>query len=594
VADTLSLMKRIVLMTTLAAAILLGVAAPASASVDDFSFTSFDGQYSLDRDSAGRSELSVVETLVAVFPATDQNHGIRRQLVDTYDGHPTDLAVTSVTDENGTPRSYSTESNDGFLDVTIRDGSFVHGTQTYVIRYTQHNVTRFFADTNADEFYWDTNGTGWAQGFGTVTASVHLAPSLIPKQTGKADAASGTEGADGPANVSATDDGYTFSATDLAPGENLSFAIGFAPGTFTARDSGFFAAPWPLAGLLGALAAAGAAIGAVVLRRTALRDAPGRGIIVPEYLPPREASLLLSSIVAGKTAKATSAQILDLAVSGKLRVLEVEGSAFSRKPGYALEYLTDEGSNADEREFLHAIFGFELTPGEQRSLKKPDQRAIKRIAALLKRVKADATAAGYRRPLPSGRILAVVGAVFVGGFVAVIFGALSLGDAVGGALPGIYIGIAAAAFVAVISAVSHVPLDQRGTDLREYLNGLEAYIDLAEEDRLRFLQSPTGAERTPVKTDDRSQVVKLNERLLPYAVLFGNEKQWAKELGRYYEELGEQPSWYAGRGAFNAAFFASGIGSVSVSASSAYSASGGSGGGASSGGGGGGGGGGGV
>lgn len=582
-------------MTVLAAAILLGAAAPASASVNDFSFTSFDGQYSLDRDSGGRSELSVVETLVAVFPSTDQNHGIRRELVDSYDGHPTDLSVTSVTDENGTPRSFTTETNGGFLDVTIRDDSFVHGTQTYVIRYTQHNVTRFFADTKSDEFYWDTNGTGWAQPFGTVTATVHLVPSLVSKLTGKADAASGLEGANGPAKVARTDDGYTFSATALAAGENLSFAIGFERGTFTARDSSFFAAPWPLLALLGALAVAAAAVGAFVLRATALRDAPGRGIIIPEYLPPRDVPLLLSSIIGRKTAKATSAQILDLAVTGRLRVLEVEGSGFSRKPGYALEYVTDDGTNADEAEFLHALFGFELTPGEQRTLKKPDQRAIKRITALVKRVKTDATVAGYRRALPAGRIFGIAVAALVGAFAAVVFGALSIGDAVGGPAPGVFIGIGCLGVVVVTIALSHVPLERRGTELLEYLKGLEMYISLAEEDRLRYLQSPQGAERVPVKTDDKSQVVKLNERLLPYAVLFGNEKKWAQELGRYYEELGEQPSWYAGRGAFNAAFFASSIGSVSVSASSAYSASGGgSGGGAASGGGGGGGGGGGV
>jgi hypothetical protein len=90
-------------------------------------------------------------------------------------------------------------------------------------------------------------------------------------------------------------------------------------------------------------------------------------------------------------------------------------------------------------------------------------------------------------------------------------------------------------------------------------------------------------------------VVKLNEKLLPYAVLFGHEKEWAEELGRYYEELGQQPTWYAGHGAFNAGLFASSIGSMAASTASAYSSSsGGSSGGASSGGGGGGGGGGGV
>lgn len=332
-----------------------------------------------------------------------------------------------------------------------------------------------------------------------------------------------------------------------------------------------------------------------MLRATRLRDAVGRGVIIPEYLPPRGIPLLLSSVIGGRTAKATPAQILDLAVSGKLRVLEVEGSGFSRKPAYALEYVTDDGADADETEFLHAIFGFELTPGERRTLKRPDQRAVQRITTLMKRVRTDATAEGYRRRLPAGRMFLIATAAVIASAVSAVFGALSIGDAVGGVLPGLCIALGILGLVPVIIALSHVPLEPRGAELREYLKGLEMYIALAEQERLRYLQSPQGAERLPVNTDDRAQLVKLNERLLPYAVLFGNEKKWAQELGRYYEELGQQPSWYGGRGAFNAALFANSIGSVSVSASSAYSASGGgSGGSASSGGGGGGGGGGGV
>jgi uncharacterized membrane protein YgcG len=588
-------MKRLITTALLATAILFGVAAPASAGVDDFSFSSFDGQYSLGRDSAGRSVLTVVETLVAVFPETDQNHGIRRQLVDTFDGHPTDLKVKSVTDGDGKPRGFTTESNNGLLDLTIASDSFVHGSQTYVISYTQHNVTGYFADTNADEFYWDTNGTGWAQPFGKVTASVRLEPSLVPRLTGKADAASGAQGAGGPATVARTEDGFAFGATNLEPRQNLSFAIGFAPGTFTPRDSGFFAAPWPTLSLVGALAAIAAAIGAIVLRLTRLRDAPGRGIIIPEYLPPKGVPLLLSSIIAGKTAKANPAQILDLAVSGRLRVLEVEATGLRSKPGFALEFVTAEGANPDETEFLHALFGDVLTPGEQRTLKKPDQRAVKRITALMRRVRSDAAADGYRRKLPVARMLLVVAASAVAGAITVIFAALALGDAVGGILPAVFIGAGVLGFLATVIAISHVPLDPRGAELREYLKGLDAYISLAEADRLRYLQSPQGAERAAIATDDTAQVVRLNERLLPYAVLFGNEKEWARELGRYYEELGEQPTWYAGHSAFNAALFASSIGAVSVSTSSAYSSSsGGSGGGAVSGGGGGGGGGGGV
>jgi uncharacterized membrane protein len=108
-----------------------------------------------------------------------------------------------------------------------------------------------------------------------------------------------------------------------------------------------------------------------------------------------------------------------------------------------------------------------------------------------------------------------------------------------------------------------------------------------------MLQSPQGAERVPVDTTDPRVMLRLYESLLPYAVVFGQEKQWAKELAVLYGE-GNSPAWYSGSsGSFNAAAFSAGIGSLSTSASSS-SSSGGSGGGGSAGGGGGGGGGGGV
>ena len=138
-------------------------------------------------------------------------------------------------------------------------------------------------------------------------------------------------------------------------------------------------------------------------------------------------------------------------------------------------------------------------------------------------------------------------------------------------------------------------LTDEGLALRRYLAGLKMYIGVAEAERLQMLQSPEGAEKVKVDASDEKQLVKLYERVLPYAVLFGQEKEWSKQLGKYYEQVGEQPDWYNGQGAFNAAAFAAGMNSLSstVSSASDYSStSGGSTGGGFAGGGGGGGGGG--
>ncbi|MEO6116835.1 MAG: DUF2207 domain-containing protein, partial [Pseudolysinimonas sp.] len=146
-----------------------------AADTSAFTFDSFDAAYRLGLNPDKHSTLNTVETLVAEFPTFDQNRGIIRAIPVSYDGHPTQIKVLSVTDENGTKRSYDTaldSNDDSFYDVTIAvpKGQYVHGKQTYVITYTQQDVTKYFADTNDDEFYWDVNGTGWEQPFGEVSA----------------------------------------------------------------------------------------------------------------------------------------------------------------------------------------------------------------------------------------------------------------------------------------------------------------------------------------------------------------------------------------------------------------------------------------
>ena len=152
------------------------------------------------------------------------------------------------------------------------------------------------------------------------------------------------------------------------------------------------------------------------------------------------------------------------------------------------------------------------------------------------------------------------------------------------------------------SMVSRSRLTDEGVALTRYMYGLRSYMQLAEAERIRFLQSPEQAERVGnIDTDNPATIVKLYERLLPYAALFGMEKGWMQQLAKWYETTGESPTWSSGI-VYNAAFIssmnqfmttdmASGI-SGSVSTYSSSSSGGSSGGGFSGGGAGGGGGGG--
>jgi uncharacterized membrane protein len=141
---------------------------------------------------------------------------------------------------------------------------------------------------------------------------------------------------------------------------------------------------------------------------------------------------------------------------------------------------------------------------------------------------------------------------------------------------------------------------EAGVRAHDDLLGLKDYIKLAEADRLKFLQSPQGAEKITDKDafnpNNPAQKVKLFEKLLPYAMLFGLEKDWAKQFNDIYTT---PPDWYQGGSwsAFNAGYLAgslSDFNSASMQSFSSPSSSSGSGfsGGAAGGGGGGGGGGG--
>ncbi len=84
----------------------------------------------------------------------------------------------------------------------------------------------------------------------------------------------------------------------------------------------------------------------------------------------------------------------------------------------------------------------------------------------------------------------------------------------------------------------------------DHLLGLRDYMQLAEADRIRYLQSPDGAERVDV--DDQTQLVKLYERLLPYAVIFGIEEDWAKELTVKAVAANVPVVWWTGSNDFTA------------------------------------------
>jgi uncharacterized membrane protein YgcG len=596
----------------------------AGSGVDDFEFASFDAVYELSRDDSGRSALHTVETLVAVFPDYDQNRGIRRALVTDYKGHSTSIDIVSVTDGNGVPRPFEVTGDGEFTMVTIAvpQGQYVYGEQTYVIEYTQSDVTSTETDladgVTRDEFYWDTNGTGWAQPFGEVSATVRVHADLVPALTGEAKCYYGYDGTSDQCTIKSDDDGE-FSATvrDLFAYQNMTLVVSFTPGTFSGAPFWTYVPILPLIAL--ALVLFGL-IFAVVVRFVFWRDAPGRGIVIAQYEPPAGLSMMLAANIVGKPKKGMAATIVDLAVQKNLRIIEHD-QGWSKV--FGVQKLSSADLAPDEQRVMGALFSvnpFSMggvlpglknllslggsTPppqadsaGEVRWLTKGDTVLGQQVVALTKSIEREAEAGGLRRK-PSWRpMLIVVGSM-------VLAGILLIGQAVFGGESEIsiatsVIGLNAVPWIAIFAAgllARRRPLTTKGAELREHLEGLREFIRVAEADRLQMLQSVSGAER--INTSDTTAIIKIYEKLLPYAVIFGLEKQWAEEIAKYYNT--NPPDWYSGSTGFHVAAFSAGIASLSSNVSTSYSgssgssSSGGGGGGGSSGGGGGGGGGGGV
>ena len=525
------------------------------ADTDDFTFDSFDVDYDLARDADGRATLRTVETIVADFPESDQNRGIVRAIPDSYGYVDLAVEVVSVTDETGAPVRYQTSSRDDFTELALGTDDFVHGRTTYVLEYTQRDVVGSFADTAAEELYWDVNGTGWAQPFGSVTARVHLDDHLTAALTGDAACYVGYYGGDATCAVETDTDAagsvLTSTSQNLVPGQNMSIAIGFAPGTFTLppgpEDSWIVTAvPWLILGLAGLCV-----LTLLGLRTVLWRDARGRGIIVPQYAPPEDLSVMLAAAMLGKKKVGLAAQLISFAVNRAARLVESPSEPISRR--YALEVVDASRLNAADRHILTA-FGAKLSNGARLRLDSQDQKLGDRIERLRGSITDQVSSTGLRARGVS-RIpgyLCLAGAVLLG--AAWLVNRWAENHEVSSTLVGWLIPGAVVALV-LLAVQYRMPyrLTDKGASVRDHLLGLRDYLALAEADRIRMLQSPEGAERTGTATTGTAtiptdQIVKLYERLLPWAMLWGVERAWVRELGTYYDSTDASADWYSGAG----------------------------------------------
>jgi len=530
--------------------------------VDDFSFQSMDVVYHLARDPDGHATLDVVETMVAIFPDVDQNRGYYRDIPEYYGDQEhgwvsLETHALGVTDENGGDVAYETEYYEDFYSIALGDDSYVHGRQTYVIHYTQRNTSRFFPATETtpalDEFYWDVNGTGWNQSFGRVTVELRVDPELVPKLFGShacfsgysfssEECPSGVELSEDPATGETV---YRASATDLVATQSLTIAVGFQPGTFESGDSvvppsqsyddGYdWEAPPPmpewLVLLMSMLTPFAIIIGFVAMFSTGTSQwvrHRATDIVIPQYEAP-QTHIQLAARLAGQPKRAFAAQVVDLAVRGKLRILD---DPDDQKDDFVLECVDNDGLDGFDQELMQALFGTSPAIGQRFSLTKQSRPFTDGYDAIRKRAEARLVSEGWmtrERRTAGARFLMVAGATTAClAWILNIYANVVHGDGAG-LIPAF--AATWAGWQTLSKSAKTRDLTVKGAELNNYLLGMKDYLELAEAERFRVLQSVAGAERARIDPNDPVALVKLYESLLPWAVMWGIERSWGEVL----------------------------------------------------------------
>lgn len=637
----------------------IGCSAPASASIyhdnpvytfaaagyeyNRFSFKDFTADYYLDQAADGTSRLLVREKLTAVFPETgSENHGITRIIPYTNQNgknltmHSDEVIEINVWQNGKSVRPYKVEGGDGYFMVYIGDPEvYVNGEQVYELEYEFINViTEFDEDSEAwQELYWDTNGNDWEQDFGAVTARVHFADEQIADNfTGKSWCYVGRYGDSGQnrCKISEISDGLEFKAQNLAHSENLTFDLEFKPDSFVVpgqtKDYKLV-----LASIIVLLVFIAEIVAIVVIYKLSqTKRKYYKGLFIrPEYTPPQDLTvgeMATNYIKPGKLGSSKVATLMELATHHKIEIIKRETQTKLGKT--RTKWFIKVGSldlSAEQVTILKILQGGtgSLSIGQEIELKKRTanstliklgqdfERYIRdalRKKGLMEVDQKKANSKKTAEPTAKNPCGWLIAAASVWLFIE-IFACIFLFDdtptyrqVVGENIltPLLLISIFVTFILALVTSAKLSPyftMTKKGLEYSRYLDGLKEYMKLAEAERLKFLQSIKGADTT------HQGVVKLYEKLLPYAVLFKLEKSWLKEMGRYYEfDDVSAPAWYIGVGAFSAHDFSAAMSQASsfMAATTTYSTSsnsssgfsGGGGGGFSGGGGGGGGGGG--
>ncbi|OGD65162.1 hypothetical protein A2215_02425 [Candidatus Berkelbacteria bacterium RIFOXYA2_FULL_43_10] len=498
--------------------------------------------YQVDLTLNQDSSIDIAETIDYDFGIL-QKHGIFRNIPYKYSarGGSFKLRISdiSVRDELGSNINYSKSYSGGDLVLKIGDADVsVTGERTYVINYKVERAINYFSDY--DELYFNAIGAEWTIPIEKAETNINfnqpLAESEIKYACYSGSYGSDLDCADQKLNKNSAGDveNISFNQSDLSAGEGMTVVVG-TPKGYLHEPSAFEKFVGTLKDNLILLLPVFVFLIMIRLWAKRGRDPKARGAVVAEFDPPKGISTAEAGMIVRESIKNNdvSAMIIKLAVDGYLKIVKIEKKGILGGGDYQLERIgPGVPENSIESKLLEKIFDGSKT----KKLSELKNKFFKDLAEIKSDVAKKVAADGFfaKNPTSVRATYVIIGGVVAGlAFLAAGFGFLY----------SISLGLAGAIIIVIgyfMPAKTVVGVEQK-----RYLLGLREYINIAEKDRIKFHNAP---QKSP----------KHFEALLPFAMVFGLEREWGKQFEGIYTT---QPGWYSdsGMAGFNSYLFASSL-----------------------------------
>jgi len=506
-------------------------AAPAPVSINQEKITDFATEIRIKQDAT----IDVREMISYDF-GIGQKHGIFRDIPLEYTryGGKYRINISNIAVTNTALQEQMTQLsivNRNYQRLKIGNpNKTITGLQTYVISYKIENAINFL--DGYDELLWNSTGNEWTVPIEKSHVKIWLATSTaeadlkIACYRGSFGSANNCAKAEKIAALNGQVREINFSESFLAPGSGLTVSVAWPTGQIskpdqlriflrTVKDNWLMGLPF-LAFIL-----------MFSLWRRYGRDPLGRGTIVaqfdvPDGLMPAETGVMIDE---SSDNRDLTAEIVYLATRGYLKITHLsEKILLFDVNDFLFEKLKDDttGLNHYQENLLESLFR------GGRIIKLSELK--KHFADNALEIKNQIYASMSQKKLFKNKRPDIIRFLYLILSMAIFFAGIATAleaqsyfsiDAISLTITGI---------IVIIFGWNMPAKTEKGTLIKEHIEGLKLYLDVAEKDRLDFHNAP---EKNAAQF----------EKLLPYAIALGVENAWSTQFDNIYDT---NPSWYHG------------------------------------------------